>query len=102
MGELTMAAMKPKARDDLAVEEIEGEAIIYDDRNGQLHHLNPTATIVFNLCDGQSTVKDFAVDIADVYSLPPQDVERQVRALIREFRQAGLLDSNQSKGRKAD
>jgi hypothetical protein len=97
-----MPAMKPKARDDLAVVEIEGEAIIYDDRNGQLHHLNPTATILFNLCDGKSTAKEFAVDIAEVYGLPLRDVERQVRALIREFRQAGLLDSNHSKRRKAD
>jgi hypothetical protein len=96
-----MPAMKPKARADLAVVEIEGEAIIYDDENGQLHHLNPTATMVFKLCDGQSTVKEFAADIADVYELPLQDVERQVRALIREFRGAGLL-VNHSKRRKAD
>jgi PqqD family protein of HPr-rel-A system len=95
-----MPAMKPKVRDDLAIVEIEGEAIVYDDQNGQLHHLNPTATVVFNLCDGQSTVKEFAADIADVYSLPPGDVERQVRALIRAFRESGLLDINHSKRRK--
>lgn len=86
-----MAAIKPKAREDLAVVELDGEAVIYDESNGNLHHLNPTATIIFNLFDGTSTVKELAGLIEQEFKVPASDVEQQIRALIKEFRQAGLL-----------
>jgi PqqD family protein of HPr-rel-A system len=87
-----MPAMKPKARADLAVEDIEGEALIYDERTGDLHHLNPTATIVFSLCDGTATVKEMSGDVSAAFQMPADQVEREIRALIRDFRKAGLLD----------
>jgi coenzyme PQQ synthesis protein D (PqqD) len=93
-----MPARKPKVRSDLTVVELEGEAVIYDDLTSQIHYLNRTATIVFNLCDGTSTVQEFAGDIADAFSLPPQEVERQVRSLIRSFREAGFLDEPAARG----
>ena len=87
-----MPAQKPKVRSDLTVVELEGEAVIYDDLVRQVHYLNRTATIVFNLCDGSSTIKELAGDIADAFSLQPDEVESQVRTLIRSFREAGFLD----------
>jgi hypothetical protein len=92
-----MPAQKPKVRSDLTVVELEGEAVIYDDTVRQVHYLNRTATIVFNLCDGSSTVKDLAGDIADAFSLQPREVESQVRTLIRSFREAGFLDEPAAK-----
>jgi PqqD family protein of HPr-rel-A system len=96
-----MPARKPKVRSDLTVVEMEGEAVIYDEANGQIHYLNRTATIVFNLCDGTSTVPEFAGDIADAFSLSPEEVERQVRTLIRSFRKAGFLDEPAAQRAKA-
>jgi hypothetical protein len=89
-----MAAMKPKVRDDLLVMELDGEAVIFDHRKPGMHHLNPTATILFGLCDGTGTAKEIAADISAVFRLPTADVERQVRALLREFKQSGLLDGS--------
>lgn len=87
-----MPAMKPKMREDLAVVELDGEAVIYDDRNGELHHLNPTATIVFSICDGSATVKELSAEISREFGVSEDEVERQIRALLREFRKAELLD----------
>ncbi|MGH2554736.1 MAG: PqqD family protein [Actinomycetota bacterium] len=87
-----MPALKPKIRSDLSVVEMEGEAVIYDDLTNQIHYLNRTATIVFNLCDGRATIADFSRDIAEAFSLSQPEVERQVRALIRDFREAGFLE----------
>lgn len=86
-----MAAARPKVRDDLAVVEIDGEAVVYDSRTNSVHHLNPTATIVFSLCDGTGTVRDFSEDIASAFDVPVDDVTRQVRSVVREFRKSGLL-----------
>jgi hypothetical protein len=89
-----MAAMKPKVREDLVVVEVDGEAVIYDQQKLDILHLNPTATIVFNLCDGSSTIKEMAGDIADAFQMPADQVERQVRSLIRDFKQTALLDGS--------
>jgi PqqD family protein of HPr-rel-A system len=84
--------MKPKAREDLTVVELDGEAVIYDEVGGDLHHLNSSATIIFALCDGTQTVKQMSAEIAEVFSLASQDVEAQVRTVVRDLRSAGLLD----------
>lgn len=92
-----MPALKPKVRSDLSVVEMEGEAIIYDEQTTQIHYLNRTATIVFNLCDGRSTIREFSEEIAEAFSLPREEIERQVRSLIRNFREAGFLDQPASR-----
>ena len=86
-----MAAVKPKVRDDLSVVELDGEAVIYDEQTADLHHLNPTATIVFGLCDGTATMAEIATDISDAFGVPAAEVETQVRGLVRQFRKAKLL-----------
>jgi PqqD family protein of HPr-rel-A system len=86
-----MARIKPKAREDLTVVELDGEAVIFDTETGELHHLNPPATIVFRLCDGATTMNEMSDDIAEVLGLPNDDVERQVRTTVRQFRKADLL-----------
>jgi len=87
-----MPALKPKVRSDLSVVEMEGEAVIYDELTSQIHYLNRTATIVFNLCDGRATIPEFSKDIAEAFALKPPEVERQVRSLVRSFREAGFLE----------
>ncbi len=84
--------IRPKVRTDLAVVELDGEAVIYDPDGGGLHHLNPTATVIFSVCDGTATVKELAADIGKAFRMSPQEIERQVRALLRELRRGGLLE----------
>ena len=87
-----MPAMKPKVRDDLAAVELDGEAVVYDESNGSLHHLNPTATIVFSFCDGSSTVKEMSAEISEAFGAESTQIEREVRKLLRSFKESGLLD----------
>jgi PqqD family protein of HPr-rel-A system len=87
-----VAAGRPKIREELSVVELDGEAIVYDEARNELHHLNPTATIVLRLCDGRATTRELSADIADAFGAPLQEVEREVEELIRRFREAGLLE----------
>jgi PqqD family protein of HPr-rel-A system len=83
--------VKPRARADLTVEELDGEAVIFDEENGSFHHLNSTATVVFRLCDGTATMPQLAEDLADAFDVPVKEVEPQVRTLVGQFRRANLL-----------
>ena len=91
-----MPQVKPRVREDLTVVELDGEAVIYDEESHDLHHLNPTATLVFGLCDGTSTMKQMSLDIAEAFEVPVDEVEPEVRALIRRFRTSGLLSSGRT------
>jgi PqqD family protein of HPr-rel-A system len=84
--------VRPKVREDLTVVELDGEAVVYDDESGELHHLNPSATLVFGLLDGTASVRELAADVSDVFGIPTDEVERQLRRLIRDFRRLGLLN----------
>lgn len=89
---MSVAAVKPKVREDLTVVELDGEAVIYDEETADLHHLNPTATIVFGLCDGTATMAEMAADLSAVFAVPVHEIEPEVRALIRRFRKVELLE----------
>ena len=86
-----MPAVKPKVRDDLTVVELDGEAVVYDEETAEMHQLNPTATIVFGMCDGSSTVAEMSTEIAVAFEEPIEVVEPQVRSLVGRFRDAKLL-----------
>ena len=95
-----MARIKPTAREGLTVVELDGEAVIYDEETSDLHHLNPTATIVFGLCDGSATIPDIATDISEAFGVPVNEVEAQVRTLIRQFRKVDLLEPTRPSRRR--
>jgi len=92
-------ATKPRVREDLTVVELDGEAVVYDERTGDLHHLNPTATVVFGLLDGSATGRELARDLADAYDQPFEQVLEQVQALVRGFRKAKLLEPGSAASR---
>jgi PqqD family protein of HPr-rel-A system len=87
-----MALVKPRVRSDLTIVDLDGEATVYDDATGDLHTLNPTATIVLHLCDGSATINELSTELAGVFDTPKEEIEPQVRALLRKFRRAGLLE----------
>jgi len=82
----------PRTRDDLTVVELDGEAVIYDESTGALHHLNPSATIVWSLCDGATQDVEMAAEIADAYGVAADGVLDQVREVLTSFRDSGLLE----------
>jgi PqqD family protein of HPr-rel-A system len=91
---MTVAATRPRVRGDLTVVVLDGEAVVYDEASGELHHLNPSATVVFELLDGTSTIRELATDVADAFGRPPEEIEKQIRTLVRRFRRLGLLNGD--------
>lgn len=89
-----MPNARPKAREDLTVVELDGEAVIFDENQGSLHHLNPTASIVFSLCDGTCSVPELARDIAEAFGAPLEDVEPHALSVVADFEAAGLLEGS--------
>jgi PqqD family protein of HPr-rel-A system len=66
--------------------------ILYNHDSSLVHHLNPSAALVWHLCDGQATVGDLAKEIAEEYGLPGSEVETQVASVIAEFDALDLVE----------
>ena len=86
-----MAPSRPLAHPDLDIVEIDGESVVFARQQDHLYFLNHPATIVLGLCDGTSTRREMAEAIAEVYEMPVDTVESDVRGVLRELRALELL-----------
>jgi hypothetical protein len=83
---------KPRALAGLAVAEIDGEAVVYDPVPSKLHYLNHSAALIFGLCDGSTTIAGMAESIGEAYEMDPSELDGQIRPLLKELRERGLLE----------
>lgn len=67
--------------------------IVYNHESNLVHHLNPSASIMWQLCDGEATVKDLAQEIAEEYQLDRDRVRYEVAGLIGELDTLGLVEN---------
>jgi PqqD family protein of HPr-rel-A system len=81
----------PIARADVEHVVVDGEVVVYDERDGTLHHLNATATLVWQCCDGRGAVDDLVGELADAYGAPRERIASDVHALLGDLRRRGLL-----------
>lgn len=81
----------PMLREHVAVLAIDDEAIIYEEGRGSLHQLNPTAAVVCQLFDGQTTLETLIDDLAAAYEGERGDIASDVLAMTRELGRKGLL-----------
>ena len=51
-------------KDGLVIQEVPGELLVYDLDSDKAHCLNETAAIVWNACDGNTSVSDIAAIVA--------------------------------------
>lgn len=82
--------LMPKAkRDNILVSELEDEVLLYDVLDKRAHALNPTAAVVWQKCDGQTTLTDMAASL-EARGIAPG--EQAVTLALQELSKAGLVD----------
>ena len=70
-----MIDANPRKADTLEVNEAEDGLVVYDPGRDVVHHLNASASVIFDLCDGTRDPDAIAVILAKAYDLdaPPTD-----------------------------
>lgn len=77
----------PKKAEGLDLHEVKDGFIIYAVGNDRVHHLNPTAALIFELCDGTRDADQVAAAVAQAYDLdapPVGEVRESIRSLLEE------------------
>ena len=76
-------------KEELVVQELPDEVLVYDLRNHKAHCLNPTAAFVWNHCDGRMTAADIAALMAAEWEKPVN--EEVVWLALKQLSRANLL-----------
>lgn len=93
-GTTKMTTMPRRRTDNLVVQEMEDETLVYDLDKHKAHCLNGTAATVWRSCDGASSVGDVAAKLHAETGLPAD--EKIVLMAIRSLEKARLLDGSAS------
>ena len=82
--------MNPIARrDDLVVERLSGETVVFDERTNKAHYLNLVSSEVWQRCDGQTDVATIAAEVRASLGVPCN--EAAVALALEQLAKRGLL-----------
>ena len=84
---------KPVRREDVTCKQLdETETMLYDPQTEALHILNPTARLIWELCDGEHTVEDMAAALkAQFTGVEGKDISGEIQTTLDTFTAQGLL-----------
>lgn len=88
----------PRARrDNILVTEVENEVLLYDVSEKRAHALNPTAALVWQRCDGETTIADMAARLEARGIVPG---EQALALALQQLDKAGLVETSDGVSRR--
>jgi len=82
---------RPVRRSDVTIQELDGEALVYDPVTADTHRLNETAYFIWQACDGRMTAAHVAERLLESYDVAPKEATSHTNRLLGELLQRGLL-----------
>jgi hypothetical protein len=81
-----------KRREDLKVQEISEELLLLDEQLGQVHHLNPTASFVWQRCDGHMSESEIVQQLVATFDVKADVATLDVSEILRQLCDMGLIN----------
>ncbi|MGQ3683849.1 MAG: PqqD family protein [Candidatus Loosdrechtia sp.] len=89
-----MNIIKPLRRHGVFLQDIGREAMLYCTREKYFHILNPTARLIWELCDGKHTIEDMEQAMRNHFSLAAEyNVTEDILQTLNFFSNKGLLET---------
>lgn len=83
---------RPKRRADLNYRTIDGATLILNREAGRLHQLNPTASFIWDCCDGNSNLAEIVDRLAGAYEVDSNTARRDVEEVLSSLQSSKLLE----------
>ena len=91
---MTVPSPVLRPREGITAVGLDGEVVLYDAGGRRLHHLNATAALFWQQCDGTRSVADIVAAVVDADSGADQaTVQADFDALVADLTRAGLLEA---------
>ena len=81
----------PRTRPGLDTRTIDDEMIVLDVARQRVHRLNPTASFIWQRCDGQHSSDDITASLAAAHAVAIDRVAADVHRTLREFERLELI-----------
>jgi PqqD family protein of HPr-rel-A system len=91
-------SFRPQRRADVLELDMGDGVVLYDGDSRLVHHLNPTASLVWQLADGDASVDQLATEIAEELSLDLAETRQQISGLVAELDALGLVQAGDGQG----
>ena len=91
----------PELRTDFARRDVGDECVVWSPLSAEPAVLDPVATVMLAVVDGDASVGDLATEVHEELGVPLETAQRQVTTIIENFGRAGLLAASVS-GTTAD
>lgn len=87
-----MTGTKPQRRADVLSEGDDAELMLYHPGLDELHVLNPTARLVWELCDGDHSPEEMVQQLRSTFQVSPDaDLINDIERVLGDFRTKNLL-----------
>ena len=82
---------RPIKRDNLQKRDLEDGLVLHDQQTSQVFTLNTTAALIWEYCDGNTSVEVIAQELATACNVKKEDMLKDVINIITDFQVKGLL-----------
>ena len=83
---------KPKVNENITLQDLGDEVLLYDSDKENVHVLNNTANAIWNLCDGEHTIDDIQKHLEEQFPDVSEDhIVEDIRTTIMEFKEKKLI-----------
>ena len=86
------AGTVPRPRAGVVMVPVGDEAVLLDERSGDLHALDPLATLMWQCFDGSSSLGEIVLDVAEVFAVEQGQALRDLLQLVADLGTRGLLE----------
>jgi hypothetical protein len=80
----------PKIAPGLEIHETDDGMIVFQESTDRVHHLNPTAAVILQLCDGSRDVAAISAALAEAFGLSESPLD-ETHAGIEELSREGMI-----------
>jgi PqqD family protein of HPr-rel-A system len=82
----------PNKKADVLELDMGDGVILYDDASSLVHHLSPSASVIWQLCRGDASVGTLAGEIAEELHQDPDRMRTEISVLLAELDALGLVE----------
>lgn len=76
---------KPHQKSGYRLEELDGELLLYHPTRTTIMYCNPTASLIWQLCDGERTVAQIVALLSTAYDQPAERMIDDVTTILEQF-----------------
>ena len=83
---------QPRQKAGYQLEALDGELLLYHVSDTKILYLNPTASLIWQLCDGERTVGDIVAVLGDAYPEVGDALLGDVEAALAELSEQAVIE----------